>query len=254
MDLYLAEGFGGQGSEQSWEGLAVLMSYEYARKDKNFGKYYPTARKFLLDSGAFTFIDNAAKHKSVSREEWYRYTDELIAFINKYDIDLFFEMDIDAVVGLEFVEELRERMERGTGKKPIPVWHISRGKEYFVEMCKKYPYVAFGGLNTDGATKAQLERAFPWFIETAHKYGAKIHLLGYTSLPGIRKFRPDSADSSTWSTYSRYAHYPTFDPKTGDLKHGRLQRPGYTLHTGKKVLKIGWEIWEQISDWYRRNV
>ena len=32
-----------------------------------------------------------------------------------------------------------------TGKQPIPVWHISRGKDEFIRHCDEFPYVALGG-------------------------------------------------------------------------------------------------------------
>lgn len=98
---------------------------------------------FLLDSGAFTFMNN-----SKTAVDFNEYLTTYIDFINKHDIKYFFELDIDAVVGLEEVEKLRKRLEAETGKKCIPVWHKSRGKEKFIEMCKEYDYVAIGGIVT----------------------------------------------------------------------------------------------------------
>ena len=40
---------------------------------------------------------------------------------------------------------MRKRLEAETKKKCIPVWHRSRGKENFIELCKQYDYVAIGG-------------------------------------------------------------------------------------------------------------
>ena len=88
---------------------------------------------FLLDSGAFTFM-NSQKGKIDFNEYLTRY----INFINKYDIKYFFELDVDSIVGYEKVKQLRKRLENETGKKCIPVWHKSRGKEEYLKMCEEY--------------------------------------------------------------------------------------------------------------------
>ena len=84
----------------------------------------------LVDSGAFTFFSSK---KKIDID---KYLTEYIKYINKYDIKYFFELDIDVLVGYDKVLELRERLERETGKKCIPVWHMSRGKDEFIKMIK----------------------------------------------------------------------------------------------------------------------
>ena len=86
----------------------------------------PNMKMFLLDSGAFTFM-NSQKGKVNFDEYLTRY----INFINKYDIKYFFELDVDSIVGYEKVKQLRKRLENETGKKCITVWHKSRGKEEY---------------------------------------------------------------------------------------------------------------------------
>lgn len=242
---------GGHGLEESWDGLNILESYWYAQKDSKFARYLPTAENFLMDSGAFTFMANAKRHATL---DWDKYTDGYIDFINKHDIKLFFEMDIDSVAGLSTAERLRERIERETGKKSIPVWHFTRGLDYFVDMCKEYDYVAFGGLMTDGKSRQENERAFPWFIDTAHKYGAKIHLLGYSSLEGLKKYRPDSADSSSWHCGSKYGSLDTFNPRTGKMDKTDLHRSGYRLKPefSPLAMKRGWDEWVKAQAFLRK--
>lgn len=155
---------------------------------------------FLLDSGAFTFMNNVKDKTKIDFDE---YLTKYIEFINKNDIKYFFELDIDVVVGYEKVKELRRRLERETGKKCIPVWHRERGKEEFINMCKEYDYVAIGGLVGQGYSK-KYWKYFPWFINTAHKYGAKIHALGFTSLIGLKKYNFDTVDSTSWKSGNRF--------------------------------------------------
>lgn len=165
---------------------------------------------FLLDSGAFTFMNNVKKkNKKVDFNE---YLDKYIKFINDNDIKYFFELDIDSIVGIEEVEKLRNRLEIETGKKCIPVWHKSRGKDYFVKMCKEYNYVAIGGIVTK-EIKPEDYKYFKWFIDTAHSYGCKIHGLGFTNLTLLKYYNFDSVDSTSWLSGGRFATMYYFNGK-----------------------------------------
>lgn len=186
----------------------VLESFYYI--SEKMVDYYLSRELFILDSGAFTFRESR-KGTAASYQDYVGYTLRFADFIVKYNIEHFFEMDIDSIVGLARVEELRRLLESRADRKCIPVWHIERGKQYFIEMCREYPYVAIGGIA--GGTKQQYanyQRYFPWFIATAHQYGAKIHGLGFT--PGnLERYCFDSVDSSTWTSGSRYGQLHRFD-------------------------------------------
>jgi len=148
---------------------------------------------FMLDSGAFTFMQN--KDKAV---DWDEYTENYANFIKKYNIELFIEMDIDSIVGLKEVERLRTKLEDITNKKCIPVWHKSRGKEYFLQMVKDYDYIALGWGNNIRLRKKH-EKYINWFIKQAHKNNCKIHGLGFTP-SNLKEYRFDSVDSKSWIT------------------------------------------------------
>lgn len=94
-------------SETFFEGdmrnLNILESFYYLRKHENFMDLVGHFGSFLLDSGAYTFM--AGSHKGAI--DWDEYVESYAKFINKYDVRLFFELDIDSVVGLEEVERLR---------------------------------------------------------------------------------------------------------------------------------------------------
>ena len=198
------------------EDIYVLESY-YSMQDW-FKPFIPRFKSFLLDSGVFTFMSNAQKHGSV---DWLSYADGYADFIKEYKCQLYFELDIDAVKGLQYAEMLRNRIEQRVGWASIPVWHVSRGKDYFISMCRDYKYVAFGGIITDGLSTATLEKYFPWFINTAHKNGAKIHGLGYTNLKGLMKYHFDSVDSTTWTMGNRFGQLMQF--KNGTIiKHNSV--------------------------------
>tara|TARA_B110000211_G_C13973341_1_gene506010 strand:+ start:306 stop:1064 length:759 start_codon:yes stop_codon:yes gene_type:complete len=158
----------------------------------------------LLDSGAFTAInDKTGKFKNF---DWDLYLDKYIKFIKKTNQKKFFELDIDCVVGLKKVEYYRKKMEDAIGIAPIICWHLSRGKEYWIKCCEEYSYVALG--TTLASLAGQKIRKNPeilnWFINYAHKNNAKIHGLGFTSIPWLHKLKFDSVDSTAWLAGTRY--------------------------------------------------
>ena len=199
---------------------SALQSF-YTVSDKTM-EQMKSCTFFLADSGAFTFMNNTKKGQNVDFDS---YVDKYIDFINKWDIKYFFELDIDVVVGIQEVERLRKKIEDGTGKKPIPVWHKSRGKDYFIKMCQDYDYVAIGGIVTK-EIKPSDYRYFDWFIDVAHKNGCKIHGLGLTSMSALIKYRFDSVDSTNWVGGGRFGNLFYFNGKqivqhtagTGKLK------------------------------------
>lgn len=214
MDLYLAgvktiwgyikEPDEERALQEYIDGINMLESFYYA--DEWTERVIPRVNKFLLDSGAFTFFGSG---KQIDWEDYLRrYAD----FINRNDVDLFFELDIDRIVGYEKVLQFRESLESMTGKKCIPVWHRERGQQEFVKMCEDYDYVAIGGVakNPDGK---RITQYYPWFIQTAHKHGAKIHGLGYTSTKKLAEYHFDSVDSTSWLAGNQYGHLYKFDGK-----------------------------------------
>lgn len=203
--IYLSPIIGGGGFPK-WKPY-ILESFFYAEKDE-IQKLMPYFGDFLLDSGAFTFMEN-----SKIRADWDEYVERYADFINAYKIEKFFELDIDVVVGYKEVKRLRKKLETLTGKQSIPVWHLSRGKEEFLRMCDEYPYVAIGGI-VSGEIKSDRYKYFPWFIDNAHERGAKIHGLGFTNLEGLKKYHFDSVDSTAWTTGNRFGHIYRFNGKT----------------------------------------
>ena len=192
----------------------ILESFFYADSDTE--RLIPHYGDFLLDSGAFTFMQGKG-----GKVNWDEYVERYADFIKRNHVKKYFELDIDSVVGYDKVLAIRAKLEKLTGVQSIPVWHKSRGKEEYVRHCQEYPYVALGGL-VDGAKKGEYARVlwkyFPWFIKTAHDNGAKIHALGFTSLDGIRQYHFDSVDSTAWTTGNRFGFLYFFDGQTMQKK------------------------------------
>lgn len=239
MDLFLAGNDPwrekGVYDETIKKGVKILESFCYVDKWSEW--LIPQTEKYLLDSGAFTYLYS---NKGKSGVDWNDYIARYADFINRNDVKLFFELDIDSIVGYENVIKLRKRLEAETGKKPIVVWHPNRGKDEFLKSCEEYPYVALGGIVGAEISRAQYEKRFPWFIQEAHKRGAKIHGLGYTKLKGLEVNHFDSVDSTSWLSGNRFGSVYRFNGKTIE-QVGR--KPGQRMKNTKALAAHNFDEW-----------
>lgn len=194
-----------KGKKVEVKDLSLLDTFYYHMNDDLW--YINKCKNFLLDSGAFTFMmkGNAGNLDS--------YVDKYIEYIKRNHVRDYIELDVDKIKGLQWVEKTRARLERETGLPSIPVWHIQRGKDYFLGLVKDYKRVCFGGLMSDGVPDKVLEKYFPWFIEKAHENGCKIHGLGYMRTQNFSRIKFDSVDSTTWLVGSRAGYIDKYDYK-----------------------------------------
>lgn len=184
----------------------ILESFFYADADTE--RLIPYYGDFLLDSGAFTFMQGKG-----GSPDWDEYVERYANFINRNKIEKFFELDIDSVVGYDRVKEIRRKLERLTSRPSIPVWHKSRGICEYRKHCEEYSYVAIGGYVVKELTPKDFT-AFPAMIKIAHDNGAKVHCLGFTKLNDLQKYHFDSVDSTAWTTGNRFGYLYYFDGRT----------------------------------------
>ena len=198
----------------------VLTSYFYLGERKEvLDLLLQKCKHILIDSGAYSF----QRGKNVSIEN---FVNKYIDFIKRNNenpkIEGFFEMDIDNVVGYEKVLEYRKRLE-SISDKIIPVWHANRGIDEFINMCKQYTgkRVAITSLGEDIDTGQ-----YNLFINTAHYYNCKIHILGMTSMPVIKTLNlglNDSVDSPRWIQAGIYGTIDVPSEKYGKICLNGLQ-------------------------------
>lgn len=162
---------------------------------------------FLLDSGAFTFMHNA-------KEIDYKiYTKNFIDYINKNNIEHFFELDIDSLIGFEQVKKLRTTIEKETGKRCIPVFHKSRGIKEWEEMCENYDYVAIGTIGEYNKHPEVLK----YLLAIAKKNNTKVHGLGFTRLKSLQEYDFYSVDSTSWNCGNRFGTIYRFNGSNLDI-------------------------------------
>lgn len=183
----------------------ILESFYYADADTE--RLLPHFGDFLLDSGAFTFMQGNGT------ADWNEYVERYSDFITRNNVQKFFELDIDSVVGYEEVKKLRAKLERLTGRQCIPVWHKTRGYTEWLRQADEYPYIAIGGI-VSKEIKPEQYTAFPKMLDDAHKRGANVHGLGFTALQYLTKVHFDSVDSTAWTTGNRFGYLYYFDGRT----------------------------------------
>lgn len=235
MKIFLAGTYAEEKNLESVSKSKYLLESFYYIKPWQTELIHKT-KMFLLDSGAFTFMQNSKSHT-----DWDEYVERYAQFINDHNIEYFFELDIDSVIGYENVLKLRSRLERMTGRQSIPVWHLPRGKVEFLRMCDEYPYVAIGGI-VSGEIKSNNYKHFPWFINEAHKRNTQIHGLGFTNVNKLEVCHFDSVDSTRWNC-ARFGRLEYFDEKT--IKPIDRRKEGKRLQGRKnnEIIKFTFQEW-----------
>ncbi|MFT6127708.1 MAG: hypothetical protein ACJA2M_001436 [Polaribacter sp.] len=250
MKIYLAGGNSGY----KWAGdynenikelkPFILESFYYLKgHDEWITELRPFFKDFILDSGAFTYMNNLKESPN-----WDKYIEEYAAFINKHQIDLFIELDIDGIVGLKEVQRLRKKLEKLTKKKSIPVWHKSRGLENWKQITKDYDYVSIGGIVTK-EIKGNEYDVFTPLLKIAAKNNCKVHGLGFTNLQGLKKYKFYSVDSTAWVYGNRGGFLYLF--KNNELT--KIQPKGKRLK-GRKAALHNFCQWLNFSQYAENNL
>lgn len=170
--------------------------------------YFEKSKGFLLDSGAFTFV-NSKKHGNL-REYAVQYAE----FIKDHQIKDYIELDVELVVGWDERCRINDIITGITKCEPVLVFHKNRGLDWYKQACKNSLKIAYGGIACDRKSMKKQEFApIPRLIEIAHQERCEIHGLGFTSTSMYDKIRFDSVDSTTWTMGGRMGNACYF---TGD--------------------------------------
>lgn len=213
MKLYLA--LGGESYDTLVRAAPPYILSSFLSVNENILRYsrHPSCKGFMLDSGAFTFM-NSKRDKIV---DWDAYVARYAELIKSHNINLYYELDIDTIVGVGETTQLRRKLENLVGHRSIPVWHRCRGKAAYLKMIEEYNYVAVGGIATLEIRPSE-HPILKWFVESAHRKETMIHGLGGARFCNPRWFIPfDSVDASSWSGCTRFGSWikagkrPRFD-------------------------------------------
>ena len=155
-------------AKEDYKDTLILSSF-FEHKNGKYGDYV-LHDKHILDSGAFSFLRG-------KKADWDLYVDKYCSFIEKTKQKYFFELDIDSIIGLNKVEIIRDKIEQRIGMQSIPVWHKSRGIDYWYKLVEEYDYVAIGGLVSAGVSGKEY-KYLQMMVDYANKRGTKVHGFG----------------------------------------------------------------------------
>ena len=220
----------------------LLESFYYFR---DFQKpLIHNADLFLLDSGAFTFMNTVKGNVN-----WNDYIDKYISFINKNGVQHYFELDIDVIVGYEEVKRIRAKIERETGVKSIPVWHKSRGIEEYKRLVNEYEYISIGGIVTKEIKKEEYP-LLKKIVQYAYDRGTKVHGLGFTP-KDVGQYKFYSVDSTSWKSSRRFGSMYKFDGK--EIKVITPKKHGTKRDKQKEIEIITVKEWIKYQKYLNRS-
>lgn len=196
----------------------VLYSYIYRNDDCLRYVKSEHCKSFILDSGAFTFMDTGKKI------DFKEYAKQYAKYVKENNITNYIELDLYDIIGIKETEELRKILISITGRKPIPVFHRSCGKEYFHKLINEFEYIAIGGIAKKDIKRNEY-KYFDYFINETHKKNVKIHGLGLTSQKAMKRYKFDSIDSTTWirGRFGDVYSYENGNMKVYKKKNSRLK-------------------------------
>lgn len=199
--------------------------------------------EYLLDSGAFSYMNNPKKSFDLKS-----HIQKYCFYINEFDIKDFIELDLDVFMNLDEIENIRRKIYLETHKQPIIVYHPERGYDYWINMCKENEFIAIGGLVVDKETNTpeRQKRLFD-MCEEAHMYGTRVHGLGFTPLSLLNSHSMffDTVDSTTWNATKRGSSV-MLNEKGEIIKIAPI--PAFSaMESQEKDL----EVWAKFSENYR---
>ena len=174
--------------------LNILVAYPYLKPSAvkvlyEFDKQYPDTLRFMLDSGAFTAFTLG---KVITLDEYCK-------FIKTLPIEPWRYFMLD-VIGDEEKTNENYKLMLDRGLNPLPIYTHGADLGVIDSFYDKTDFIGVGGLV--GLAKNKKLRSLN---DIGNRVGArKAHYLGYTSLEGLKKFRPYSCDSSSWSGAMRF--------------------------------------------------
>ena len=249
MRIYLAAttaGFNGEYREQFIKnGKPKYMLETFFNGEKTCEKVLNDVgtENFLLDSGAFSYMSGA----KCSKEMLWAYAERYADFIIKHDVKYYFELDVDTIFGIEFVEEVRNMLEKRTMRPCIPVWHKGRGVEYWKWMCDNYKYIAIGGLVFH--VKKQEWHLIKKLVNYAYYKGVKVHGLGFTKTKELEDWHFWSVDSASWTKAGALGQQ-RYTFKDGVMEQHRVEGNGKKIALPKLVYSnsIEWCKYQKYMD------
>ena len=235
-----------------------LMSYHYVQnRHLSLQKQYgDLGIKFFIDSGAHTY-QNDPKYADYEVDYWEEHLKKYLKWVerNKEYIFAIANFDFENVVGAEKVKEWNEKyFEPFMLRTGIPVcfvWH-QNSYDTWDFYCKRYPYVGFSSVNTEGESielKEYMSR-----LKVAENNNALVHGFGMTRTSMLTQLPFYTADSTTWLVGLQYGEINFWTGK----KMSRLKKDKWKGSMLNQIVSMGFDreklLSEDVSELIKVNV
>jgi hypothetical protein len=185
-----------------------LMSYHYVQnKHISISKRFEDAPvRLFIDSGAHTY-QNDPKYAEYDLEYWEKHLQGYLRWTekNRQYIFAIANFDFENLVGPEVVDrwnkEYFEPFMLRTGIPVCFVWHQNSYNEWEY-YCKRYPYVGFSSVNTEGESIDINEYRLK--LKVAEKHDSLVHGFGMTRTGMLTELPFYTSDSTTWLVGLQY--------------------------------------------------
>ena len=216
----------------------LLTSFFYARKTAAMVPWVRAlqgAQLRFADSGAFTLrtsvlsVVGTSGAASAAGVDYDKYLAEYLAWLRIHSraalLDVWVELDLGAIVGLDWVHAQRKAYQRaGLSHGLVNVWHSDNDWDYWLYLLReaKQPgrsnYVAIEG--------HQLNRPaldYGKFLHAAYQRGVRVHGFKMTALEDLRRYPFYSVDSSSWLSPTRTGQIPYIDRLGGVTNRKKMR-------------------------------
>lgn len=200
-----------------------LMSYHYIQnKHISMSRFKEADVRLMIDSGAHTY-QNDPKYADVSVEEWENHLQKYLKWAENHKDVIFaiasfdFENIVDPAIVDMWNKKYFEPFMLKTGIPVCFVWHQNSYQtwEYY---CKRYPYVGFSSVNTEGVAIDLSE--YREKLKVAENNDCLVHGFGMTRTNMLTELPFYTVDSTTWLVGLQYGeiNYWTSSNKMSRLK------------------------------------
>jgi hypothetical protein len=196
----------------------MLMSYYHIKNDwkenPKIKESIGIKKLLFIDSGAFSAF-SLGKETDI---------DKYINFCKQTDADFYAVLDV--IGSAEGTLQAQQYME-SKGVNPVPCFHYGEDWKYLDYYCKKYDFIALGGM-----VPISTPKLIRWLDAIFSKYpNQKFHGFGLTTTKLVQRYPWYSVDSSSW----------IMGGKTGQL---------FDVKLGTRYYKQINELWEQKAKTY----
>lgn len=162
----------------------------------------------IQDSGLFTLMFGAAKHKKLTYDDLVYWQDKLMKFTMENNLNsTCVEVDCQKVLSPEDAWKLRYRMREKLPNRQINVFHKEDGQKGLDRLIEFADYIAISVPElriTNPTTFREDTHRLAWYIKNK-KPEIDIHLLGCTDLKMLKQNKfCTSADSTSWLAPLQY--------------------------------------------------